>query len=155
VPDNSVFELGNLRGDKKFELYNQGIIHIKEIPDEYPLSVNQRIQVECERSGNKIIDRTKVNEFLNSLTYPLYFFDLETFNPAVPLFDNSCPYQQIPFQFSIHYKKIEEINARALRISGRSRSRPASGIYQTIPQIYCGIRRYSRVQSGIRGRTSS
>ena len=105
VPENSVFEVGNLRGDKKFELYNRGIIHIKDIPDEYPLSVNQRIQVVCERNGNTIIDKAKVNEFLNSLTYPLYFFDLETVNPAVPLFDNSRPYQQIPFQFSIHYKK--------------------------------------------------
>ena len=105
VPENSVFEMGNLRGDKKFELYNQGIIHIKDIPDEYPLSVKQRIQVVCERNGNTIIDKAKVNEFLNSLTYPLYFFDLETVNPPVPLFDNSRPYQQIPFQFSIHNKK--------------------------------------------------
>jgi hypothetical protein len=30
-------------------------------------------------------------------------------NPPVPLFDNSRPYQQIPFQYSLHYKE----NARS------------------------------------------
>ena len=31
--------------------------------------------------------------------------DFETFQTTVPLFDKSKPYQQIPFQFSVHYKK--------------------------------------------------
>lgn len=31
--------------------------------------------------------------------------DFETFQPAVPMFDNSRPYMQIPFQYSLHYKK--------------------------------------------------
>lgn len=105
VPENSVFELAGVRWDKKFGLYNQGIVHIKDIPDDYPLSGNQRLQVDGERDGKSIIDKSRIKAFLNDLSYPLYFFDLETFNPAVPLFDDSRPYQQIPFQFSIHLKK--------------------------------------------------
>ena len=31
--------------------------------------------------------------------------DFETFQAAVPMFDNSKPYMQIPFQYSLHYKK--------------------------------------------------
>lgn len=31
--------------------------------------------------------------------------DFETFQPAVPLFDDSKPYQQIPFQYSLFLKK--------------------------------------------------
>ena len=34
--------------------------------------------------------------------------DFETFQPAVPLFDNSKPYQQIPFQYSIHFKESKK-----------------------------------------------
>jgi len=34
--------------------------------------------------------------------------DFETFQPAVPLFNNSKPYQQIPFQYSIHIKKDKD-----------------------------------------------
>ena len=32
----------------------------------------------------------------------MYFLDFETFNPAVPLYDYSKPYQQIVFQYSLH-----------------------------------------------------
>jgi hypothetical protein len=34
--------------------------------------------------------------------------DFETFQPAVPMFDNSKPYMQIPFQYSVHYKKSKK-----------------------------------------------
>ena len=45
-------------------------------------------------------------EILNricTLTYPLYFLDFESFQPAVPLYDDSHPYEQIVFQYSLHY----------------------------------------------------
>ena len=32
----------------------------------------------------------------------MYFFDYETFAPAIPAFDGFSPYQRIPFQFSLH-----------------------------------------------------
>lgn len=41
------------------------------------------------------------------LSYPLYFLDFETFNPAIPLYDNSSPYEQIVFQYSLHYIEKE------------------------------------------------
>lgn len=40
---------------------------------------------------------------LSSYGYPIYFLDFETIRPALPLFDESRPYQQIPFQYSLHY----------------------------------------------------
>ena len=39
---------------------------------------------------------------MRRLQYPLYYLDYETISPAVPLFDNSSPYETIPFQFSLH-----------------------------------------------------
>ena len=39
---------------------------------------------------------------MNTLQYPLHYLDFETFNPAVPMFDGTWPYQIIPFQFSLH-----------------------------------------------------
>ena len=47
-------------------------------------------------------DKSKIREFLNSLSYPLYFLDFETFQSVIPLYDGSRPYQQIPFQYSLH-----------------------------------------------------
>ncbi|MBQ1317239.1 MAG: DUF2779 domain-containing protein, partial [Lachnospiraceae bacterium] len=41
--------------------------------------------------------------------YPLYFLDFETFQPAIPLYENTRPYEQIVFQYSLHF--IEEEGA--------------------------------------------
>jgi hypothetical protein len=44
----------------------------------------------------------EIREFLKKLSYPRYFLDFETFQTAVPEFDETRPYQQVPFQFSLH-----------------------------------------------------
>ncbi|MPN23059.1 hypothetical protein SDC9_170444 [bioreactor metagenome] len=33
----------------------------------------------------------------------MYFLDFETIRPAIPLFGNTSSYQQIPFQYSLHW----------------------------------------------------
>jgi hypothetical protein len=43
-----------------------------------------------------------IRDALAQYSYPLYFFDYETFAPAIPAFDGFSPYQRIPFQFSLH-----------------------------------------------------
>jgi len=48
-----------------------------------------------------------IKHFLLSLNYPLFHFDFETFDTAVPIFDKSRPYQKIPFQYSLHIEQEE------------------------------------------------
>lgn len=55
------------------------------------------------------VDTAKVREFLSSLCYPLCFMDFETFATPGPLFDDCRPYQQVPFQFSVHF--IDQLGA--------------------------------------------
>ncbi|MBK7751605.1 MAG: DUF2779 domain-containing protein [Flavobacteriales bacterium] len=43
-----------------------------------------------------------MDTWLAELRYPLHHFDFETLMPAVPLFDGTRPYQQLPFQYSVH-----------------------------------------------------
>jgi len=73
-----------------------------DIPGNFPLSPIQKLQIEGLRSGKSIWKKTEINDFVDSLQYPLYFLDFESFQPAVPLYDKSRPYQQIPFQYSMH-----------------------------------------------------
>lgn len=47
-----------------------------------------------------------IKKYLESLKYPLCFVDFEVMMPAVPLFDNTRPFQNIPFQYSIHKKHL-------------------------------------------------
>ena len=50
------------------------------------------------------------HEFLEKFEGPLYFFDFETINPAIPVLDSTKPFQQVPFQYSLHITdKLGEI----------------------------------------------
>jgi len=102
VPSPSVFELNRLTTEKKFELYRSGVVKLEDIPEDYTLNNRQRIQVDAHISGKKHIDKQEITRFLELLTYPHYYMDFETFMPAVPLFDNARPYQQVPFQFCVY-----------------------------------------------------
>jgi hypothetical protein len=49
------------------------------------------------------VDVEAVKGFLDSLWYPLCFMDFETiYQVPVPMFDGTRPFQQVPFQFSLH-----------------------------------------------------
>ncbi|MDO3377711.1 DUF2779 domain-containing protein [Geoalkalibacter halelectricus] len=103
IPENSIFDLrGN--GVKKWGLYEQGIIRFDQIPLEM-LNKNQRHQVEATLNQEDSIDNDAVAAFLDTLWYPLYHLDFETFNTAIPKFDGTRPYQQVPFQYSLHVQK--------------------------------------------------
>lgn len=101
VPAYSIFNVSRI-GRKKWDLYEKGILEIIDIPDDYYLTENQKLQVETEQRSREIIDRAEIEVFLNTLSYPLYFLDFETVQFAIPPFDGMRPYQKIPFQFSLH-----------------------------------------------------
>ncbi|MCW8813076.1 MAG: DUF2779 domain-containing protein, partial [Chlorobium sp.] len=105
IPDDSIFDFSGMHLAKKYELYRDGIIRFEDIPEDYPLNKNNRMQLEVYNSGETFINKDAIKNFLSDLKYPLYFMDFETFQPAVPLFDDSKPYQQIPFQYSLFIKK--------------------------------------------------
>jgi len=106
LPEHNIFTL-YYGGKKSFEMYNSGIVTVREIPDGYKLNGKQRIQQACVASGESYVDKENIQGFLSALKHPLYYLDFETIGPAVPLFDGVRPYQDIPFQFSLHVVKDE------------------------------------------------
>jgi hypothetical protein len=48
-----------------------------------------------------------LHEFLNTLSYPIYHLDFETMQLVVPPYDGTRPYQQIPFQYSLHIEHAD------------------------------------------------
>ena len=41
-----------------------------------------------------------LDKILDGVTRPLHFLDFESWNPALPVFPGTRPYQQLPFQWS-------------------------------------------------------
>ena len=110
IPENSIFRLRG-SGVDKFDLYRRGILHFADIPlDE--LNAKQRQQVEAMLKQEDSFNPAGVREFLDSLWYPLCHLDFETFNDPIPRFDGTRPYQQVPFQYSLHLQAEEGAEPR-------------------------------------------
>lgn len=101
LPDRHVLLL-HRAGEKAQDLMGRDILALKDIPEDYPLSAKQSIQVACERTGEPHVEPRGIQAFLKRLKYPLYFLDFETFMMAVPPYDELSPYEQVPFQYSLH-----------------------------------------------------
>ena len=106
IPDYSVFNISGLKKDKKFDLYNQGLVTLDQIDlGKTDLNPNQVLQVQSEVNGTTHIDVEEIRNFTNGLNYPLYYLDFETIGPAVPKYNGSRPYQQLVFQYSLHIQE--------------------------------------------------
>ena len=114
LPQPNIFDISGtyLKLDRKFELYAQGIISFEALVDVTPLSNHAKIQIDCELNHRDIIDKKKISTFLNTVSYPLYFLDFEAFNPSIPRFKGTTPYQQIAFQYSLHIKETVKSELR-------------------------------------------
>ena len=62
---------------------------------------SMQVDYELEDKG-LFVNKSRVNDFLHSLSYPLYNLDYESIQQDVPLYDGVRPYQQVPFQYSLH-----------------------------------------------------
>jgi hypothetical protein len=67
-------------------------------------------EVPVELSSEPIVNEKEVRGYVNAIEYPICHLDFETIMPGVPMFDESRPYQQIPFQYSIHFQASKDSN---------------------------------------------
>jgi hypothetical protein len=86
------------------ELEEMGIDSIRDIPDDFELSEIQRRAATCVQKGEPWYS-PDLRQVLGGLTYPLYFADFETVNPAIPRFPAMRPYDHVPFQWSVHVQR--------------------------------------------------
>lgn len=107
VPEDSVLHLSGIAKEKLFQLHDNGIKTIADIPTDHEMTKSFKLQVESLLSNKAIIDKEGIKKFLHSINYPLYFMDFETIMPAIPIYNNTHPYQHIPFQYSIHFKETK------------------------------------------------
>ena len=106
IPKPNVFDLYRMNFQKKCELYNAGKISFADLVNE-KLSEVQQLQVATYLNDTQLVTPEEIRVFLTKLSYPLYFLDFETMQYAVPEFEGTKPYQQIPFQYSLHWIEQE------------------------------------------------
>ena len=116
------------------------MVKFEDIKDLDKFNTSQQIQIRSELSQGQIIDKDAIKEFLDTLSYPLYHLDFETFQQAVPEFVGLRPYEQIPFQFSIHKEdgkgNLEHFEFLA-EVGADPRYELALNLIKFIPQDAC------------------
>ena len=104
TPEHHIEQLPRTRPELLKKLPTTGILDIRQIPPDFPsLSAIQERVRNSVVTGEPYIG-SELSKSLSQATYPLHFLDLETFNPALPAYPRTRPYQVIPFQWSLHVR---------------------------------------------------
>jgi hypothetical protein len=89
----------------------QGIFYIDDIPADTELPGAIRTLVDRMQQRRIDINPEPIKKMLGDLRYPLYFLDFESIATAIPLFDDSSPWQKYAFQYSLHVQTTNgEVN---------------------------------------------
>lgn len=100
IPELSVFNLPQIK-DRKWELYQAGITALDD-PRLTDLTDLQERIVKAHQTNTRFVNAAGIAESLQRWQYPFIYLDFETINPAIPRYEGTGPFQQVPFQFSVH-----------------------------------------------------
>ncbi|EDP6086506.1 TPA: DUF2779 domain-containing protein [Campylobacter jejuni] len=148
---DSVFNISRLNANKKFELYYKNIIDFKDIKDLSIFNENQQIQIKASLNKKIHINKENIKKFLNTLTYPIYHLDFETFMQAVPEFKGVKPYMQIPFQYSLHIDYKDKLEHKEFLSECRidPRYELAKNLINDIPKDTCVLAYNASFEKGV------
>lgn len=100
--ESTIFNIPNFRN--KWKAFKDG--HVSVTKENAYVLVN-KYKADSDIINTIVNDENKFNAeevgyFLDSLTYPVSSLDFEAIASAIPLWIGTRPYQQIPFQYSLH-----------------------------------------------------
>lgn len=107
LPQPTIYELKRLSEKKINELVDEGNLGLIDVPKAFELSEGQQLQYDSFVQNAPVIDEMAIRETIGELIYPLHFFDYEAYGSAVPKLDGLKPFEQVPFQVSIHSMQID------------------------------------------------
>lgn len=104
ILEPSIFSIHGLHAKERYELYYSGIVSFLDVlREDVELLEGPKMQVETEiYKKEPTVKKDEIREFLDTISYPLYFLDFETFQQVVPKYQGVKPYLPIPFQYSLH-----------------------------------------------------
>ena len=100
-PEHGIGELSGIRINRREELEAMGVTEVCDVPDDFPLNSLQAIIRQAVMDGRDVV-HGELARSLAGITPPVRHLDFETFQPAIPRFAGTRPYDQIPFLFSVH-----------------------------------------------------
>lgn len=155
LPKRNVFDLYRLPKKKMVEYYHQGLVSYEDLEQAGVIKNDKQLRQMDYWLRDKGIyaEQNKLREFLSGLTYPLYFLDFETMGLAVPAYVGTKPFEQIPFQYSLHYIEHEGGEVRHREFLAESGTDPrravAEALVRDIPADVCVTAFHKSTECGI------
>lgn len=133
IPRDSILSLS---GNKTlaWAFWEEGITRMENISANQLLELTpmQRLHVQAQKDGMTYVDEIALDSFLSDLNGPIHFLDFETFASAVPMYDGSGPYDQIPFQFSMHLLRDGQLLHRSFLADASAGEDPRSAFCEAL-----------------------
>ncbi len=101
-PEHPISQLPGASQELIDILKDAGIEDIHDIPDDFVVMTTLQKRVRDCVIHNRIYLDGHLAVALQHLDYPVHFLDFEAFNPSLPLYIGTRPYQIITFQWSDH-----------------------------------------------------
>lgn len=139
IPEYSVHDISRIHKTKLANLVEQNIYALDDVdPELHKLSDKQTNQVNAHKLQRPVIDTAATTEFLESLKFPLNFFDYEAYAPAIPAFNGYHPYKFIPFQFSLHILREPDGELEHVEFLHEEFSDPSELVALKLEKVYTG-----------------
>ena len=104
-PRYPVYGLPN-GADAARKLIGQGIIDIRDIPPDFLTSeTQQRVRNITIQGKAELLPEAR--HILTALEFPRYYLDFECMQFAIPIWKDTRPYDQLPFQWSCHVESAD------------------------------------------------
>ncbi|MEC9484250.1 MAG: DUF2779 domain-containing protein [Candidatus Izemoplasma sp.] len=88
-----------------FDMVNDGMRSMTDVPSDWLHRKNNIIQQNVATTHEPHIDYQKIRDGIETINYPIYHLDFESFPCPLPRFKGETPYTQSLFQFSLHIEK--------------------------------------------------
>ncbi len=134
IPEYGTHDITRIgKSKKKLEaLIDSGIFDLEHVPHDYALNDKQKNQILAHTMQKEMIDTALIKKELDSLTFPLYFLDYETFPSAIPRHDGYAPYHQIPFQYALYILESPDADPQLLEFLHVERDDPSHYFVQSL-----------------------
>ncbi|MDD3477952.1 MAG: DUF2779 domain-containing protein [Candidatus Izemoplasmatales bacterium] len=90
-----------------YELFEQGMVHMLDVPISWLHREKNLMQRYCVENDFVYINKKKIRDYMQKLSWPLCFLDFEAAPRPIPAFEGERPYEQSLFQYSIHIQLHE------------------------------------------------
>ena len=143
LPTPNVFDLYRMSFEKCLDHYYNGQVSYNDLLFDSSITNAKQLRQMLHQVSEQPdeIDKDGIRDFLDTLSYPIYFLDFETTQAVIPEYEGTKPYQQMTFQYSLHYIEYEDgplLHKEFLAESGTDPRRAiAERLCEDIPMNVC------------------